>query len=375
MIETEVLIIGGGIIGAAVGYGLSQQGVCPTVIDEAHHLHRASVGNFGLVWVQGKAVGNPDYAKWTLSAARKYPSFSEKLADHTGIDIHYQQTGGLALCLSEAELAEKAAAMDSLARETGDNGYTYAMLEPEKIQQLIPDLKLGTAVIGASFTPHDGHSDPLLLLKALLVGLQEAGGKLISGCPVHLIEPAEKGYRVETAQGPYIAGKVVIAAGNGIPRLVDNLGLKVPVRPQRGQLLVTERVSPALRLPLSGIRQADNGTFLLGYSQEEVGFQTHTTLSELKRIAYRAIRCFPELAGIRVIRSWAALRVLTPDVAPIYEQPEDHPGLFVVTSHSGVTLASLHADEIARWIVSGGQTDVGTAFRLRRFDVQETASK
>ena len=369
MIETEVLIIGGGIIGAAVGYGLSEHGVCPTVIDEAHYLHRASVGNFGLVWVQGKAVGNRDYAGWTLTAARKYPAFIEQLASQTGIEIHYQQTGGLALCLSESELADKSDAMQTLARQSGDNGYTYAMLTPEKIQQLIPDLKLGKEVIGASFTPHDGCTDPLLLLKALLVGMQNAGGKLVSGCPVHRIDPAVDGYCVQTANGPYFAEKVVLAAGNGIPRLTENLGLKVPVRPQRGQLMVTERVRPILPLPLSGIRQADNGTILLGYSQEEVGFQSETTLDELKRISERAIRSFPALARIRVIRTWAALRVLTPDVAPIYEQPQRYPGLFVVTSHSGVTLASLHADKIAKWILSGERPELSPAFGLRRFHV------
>lgn len=369
MIKTDILIIGGGIIGAAVGQGLSEQGVCPTVIDQAHYLHRASVGNFGLVWVQGKGLGNRDYASWILAAAKQYPSFIEKLSNQTGIDIHYQQTGGLTLCLSEAEFAAKAEAMQTLAREAGDNGYTYAMLKPEKIQQLIPDLKLGKEVIGASFSSHDGHTDPLLLLKALLVGMQKQGGKLISGCPVYRIEHSDQGYGVQTAKGSFFTEKLVLAAGNGIPRLAENMGLKVPVRPQRGQLLVTERVRPVLPLPLSGIRQADNGTILLGYSQEEVGFQTETTLCKLKRISDRAIRSFPELARIRIIRTWAALRVLTPDEAPIYEQPHSHPGLFVVTSHSGVTLASLHADKIAKWILSGERPDMSMAFSLRRFHV------
>ena len=369
MIETQVLIIGGGIIGAAVGYGLSEQGVCPTIIDEAHHLHRASVGNFGLVWVQGKGVGNRDYVKWTLAAANQYPSFAEQLVNQSGIDIHFRQTGGLALCLSEAELADKTDAMQKLAAEAGDNGYSYDMLKPAEIRKMIPDLELGKEVIGASFTPDDGYTDPLLLLRALLVGMQQAGGKLINDCRVDWIQPTNRGYRVQTSTGSFHAEKLVLAAGNGLPRLAENLGLKVPVRPQRGQLLVTERVSPVLSLPLSGIRQTDNGTFLLGYSQEEVGYQTETTLSELKRIAARAIRSFPELARIRIIRTWAALRVLTPDVAPIYEQPHGHPGLFVVTSHSGVTLASVHAEHIARWIVTGEKPEYITAFNLERFDV------
>ncbi len=369
MIKTDVLIIGGGIIGAAVGHGLSEQGVCPTVIDGSHYLHRASVGNFGLVWVQGKGVGNCDYASWILAAAKQYPSFIENLSNQTGIDIHFQQAGGLTLCLGEAEFAAKAETMQTLAREAGDKGYKYAMLKPERIQQMIPDLTLGKQVTGACFSPLDGHTDPLLLLNALLVGMQKRGGKLIRGCPAYRIEPSGQGYSVQTAKGSFITEKLVLAAGNGIPRLAEDMGLKVPVRPQRGQLLVTERVRPVLPLPLSGIRQADNGTILLGYSQEEVGFQTETTLRELKRISERAIRAFPELTRIRIIRTWAALRVLTPDEAPIYEQPHSHPGLFVVTSHSGVTLASLHADKIAKWILSGERTDAIRAFSLRRFDV------
>ena len=369
MVTTEVLIIGGGIIGAAVGYGLSERGVRPIVIDKTDYQHRASVANFGLIWVQGKGQGNRDYVRWTITAADQYPVFAEKLTSQTGVDIHYQRTGGLTLCLSEAEMAAREKAMQTLAAEAGDNGYAYEMLKPAQIQEMIPELKLGKEVVGASYSPHDGHTDPLLLLKALLVGMQQKGGQLVSSCPVRRIEPVGTGFRVETETGSYVTEKLVLAAGNGIPPLARQLDLEVPVRPQRGQLLVTERVRPVLPLPLSGIRQADNGTLLLGYSQEEVGFQTRTTLDELKRIADRALRSFPELARIRIVRSWAALRVLTPDVAPIYAQPEKHPGIYVVTSHSGVTLASLHAEPIVDWILTGERPDGSESFGLRRFDV------
>ena len=94
------------------------------------------------------------------------------------------------------------------------------------------------------------------------------------------------------------------------------------------------------RPPDLGVRQTDEGSLLLGASQEDRGFDTSVLARTSRDIAHRAVRVFPCLAALRVVRTWGALRVMTPDGFPIYDRSQTHPGAFVFTCHSGVTLAA-----------------------------------
>ena len=102
-------------------------------------------------------------------------------------------------------------------------------------------------------------------------------------------------------------------------------------------------------------------------SMEEVGLNDFTTTRVLGDIARRGVRTFPMLRDVRLVRTWAALRVYSPDGFPIYEQSAAHPGAFVVTCHSGVTLAAAHALRVAPWIAGGPMPDELPAFSARPF--------
>ena len=80
MESSDILVIGGGIIGASVAYGMAKQGVEVTLLDQGESTPSASRGNFGLTWVQGKGLGMTRYAEWTLDAVQAWPEFSEDLA-------------------------------------------------------------------------------------------------------------------------------------------------------------------------------------------------------------------------------------------------------------------------------------------------------
>lgn len=112
---------------------------------------------------------------------------------------------------------------------------------------------------------------------------------------------------------------MVIAAGLGTPALAAPLGLEIPLRPQRGQIMVTAKVRPFLPLPTDIIRQTADGGVMLGDSKEEVGFDDSATPCVMSAIARRAVQAFPLLARVPVVRSWGALRVMTQDGHPIYQ--------------------------------------------------------
>jgi glycine/D-amino acid oxidase-like deaminating enzyme len=151
------------------------------------------------------------------------------------------------------------------------------------------------------------------------------------------------------------------------------VGLTAPLRPQKGQVLVLERMRPFLSLPLSTLRQTDDGTVLIGDSQEEGGFDEGLGTAVLSAMAARAVRAFPALRSAHVTRAWAALRVMSPDGFPIYEQSPTHPGAFIANCHSGVTLAAVHAQVLAPGIAAGSLPPSLAPFSSRRFDVPQAA--
>src|SRR5688500_9848330 len=104
MLASDVIVIGGGLVGTAVAYGLAQPGKNITVLDEGDDAFRASRGNFGLILVHCKGRGIPQYARWTRDSARQWPALAARLQGETGIDVQARQPGAFFLCFSEAEL-------------------------------------------------------------------------------------------------------------------------------------------------------------------------------------------------------------------------------------------------------------------------------
>ena len=368
----DIAVIGGGLVGAAIAYGLAAHGPRLAVLDEGDIAFRASRGNFGLVWVQTKGQGNPAYGAWTLRSAAAWPRLAHALYEATGIDVRLEQRGGLSVALSERELATRVDDMERMLAQPGMPQYDWRLLEGRELRDFVPGI--GPAVIGALYCRHDGHVNPLKLLRALHTALKLRGVAYHAQHGVARIAPlADGAFEVSTAAGTLRASRIVLAAGLGNAPLAEQVGLRAPVRPQRGQILALERLPPLLRHPLTTLRQTDEGSILVGDSQEETGHSETVGLPVLATLAERAVLTFPALAQARVVRTWAALRVLSPDGFPIYEQSSRHPGAFLVSCHSGVTLAAAHAFEVAPAIAAGAMPDSLAAFSARRFDVQAAA--
>jgi glycine/D-amino acid oxidase-like deaminating enzyme len=371
MHTADVVIIGGGNIGSSVAYGLTEQGISVVVIDEGDIALRSARGNFGLVWFQGKGLGMQRYVEWCLEATQKWPGFAEALENQTGLSINYQKPGGLELCHGAADYAERKQELDDLRQQTGNRKYDCELIDRKELQSLIPRMELGPNIFGATFSPHDGHVNSLFLLRALHTAFQNAGGRYFPGNAVIDIRHDGRIFTVQTRRDRFCAPKLVLAAGLGIPPLAAMLDMKIPIQPERGQILVTERLRPVLSYPLSSIRQTAEGSLMFGTSNETAGYDTTVTTGVIRYIAGRVVEAFPCLSSVRILRCWGALRPLTPDEFPIYHESETYQGAFVLTSHSGVSLAPLYATHIPRWIVSGEQPYGFEAFDVRRFHVPE----
>jgi len=374
MESADVIVIGGGMVGAAIGYGLSRSSADVLLLDEGDDAIRAARGNFGLVWTQSKGRGLQRYQEWSRESAALWGAFSEEILADTGVATAHEQNGGLGLCLSESEVSDAAALIQTMQDQAGNLPYEAEMLDRQALEDLLPGVAFGPEVIAGSYCVHDGHANPLKLLRGLHAGMQARGGRFRPGAQAIEFERDGDGYVVVAADGRrFAADKIVIGCGHGIPDLAAKAGLHCPTRPQRGQVLVTERVEPMLRLPLGSIRQTDEGSIMMGVSHEDVGFDDRNTGDVAGAIAARAVRVLPALANVNIVRAWGALRVMPPDGCPIYDESETWPGVFMATNHSGVTLAAVHAHRLPEWVLEG-RTAVGfEQFSARRFDGTEYA--
>jgi glycine/D-amino acid oxidase-like deaminating enzyme len=371
MHDADVIVVGGGLVGAALAYGLAKQQQRVLMVDADDSSIRAAHGNFGLVWIQNKGYGLGAYARWSMRAGNAWPAFARELDSETGVNPHLMQRGGFHLCFDDTELALRQARLQSIADSVGGD-YPFQMLDGAALQAYLPGI--GSHVAGASFTEMDGHANPLLLHRALYSACRDRRVQIRGGHAVEKIAYTRAdGFAIDLGSDTVRAPRVVLAAGLGNAQLAPQVGLSAPVKPHRGQILITERVERFLAYPTPYVRQTDNGTVQLGDSLEDVGFDDRTTPEIVGAIAARAVRCFPALAHVKLVRAWGALRVMSPDGFPIYEASRDCPGAFIVTCHSGVTLAPLHAGAIARWIASGALPEGIDAFGASRFGSESMA--
>jgi len=362
----DVAVIGGGLVGSALAYGLARAGAQVLLLDGGGDSFHASGGNFGLVWVGGKGLAMPDYAALSRKSADLWGEFARMLAEDSGIDIGHRQTGGVKIALSEAELETMDIAVRRMHNQPPPGANDARVLDRKAMFDLIPEL--GPRVVGGTYCPHDGVTDPLATLAALreaLLGSPRV--RIESGFVLEVRGCRGEGFTVSTASDEFSAGKVVLAAGLGNMQLAPQLGLHAPLRPERGQILVSERLPAFLDIACHNIRQTREGTVLLGDSHENVGFDRGTSQDVARSIARRAVESFPHLAASRLARQWGALRVLSPDGFPIYQESERWPGAFLVTCHSGVTLAAVHALEVSTALVTDKLKQRYSAFSATRF--------
>ncbi|MCK7613859.1 NAD(P)/FAD-dependent oxidoreductase [Roseibium sediminicola] len=345
--DTDYAIIGGGVVGLSVAWGLLKRGLTVTVIDGDDGSFRASRGNFGLVWVQSKGMKQPAYASWSQRSAAAWNTFAAELKEATGFDPELEQKGGYDLHFSDETLAETVAKYEELKEKLGGN-YPYEVLGHNELRREEPEI--GPKVAGAILHHQDGHANPLKLLKALAGDVRRLGGLVLTGKTVEDVSQKD-GFRIHCTDGTIVsAGKTVLSAGLGAAKLGPKLGFRAPIRPQRGQVLITEKLPRIIHRPSLIARQVDEGGIQIGATNEEVGYDDRVTAQGMAGLAAEAVAAYPILARAQLVRSWGALRVLSPDGLPIYQESPDMPGAFLVTCHSGITLAAAHARFLPDWL-------------------------
>ena len=350
--ETQVIVIGAGAVGCSIAYHLARRGMAVCVVDEKAVGSGTSTATFGLTWVQEKEPAT--YMELNMLGVHLH----EQMVGLYDEDVGFRNPGGIILSLTESELENSTAILTKL-HETSSK-YQAKKLLPSEVKDLEPYVSPNIA--GGFYSPHDGHIDALKLVANLKRLADKHGVILLENTPVLTIDRDESRITgVSTREGKILAKSVVVAAGTGTPGLVKPLGIHLPIKFDRGQILVTTRVKQILNHPTEDVRQAVEGNILLGAVHEDAGLDTSTTTAAAQKIADRAIRSFPILRDIPIIRQFSGIRTMPADKLPFMGSVEKVPGLYISVSHSGITLSLVHGKVISELIIDG-HTDVPIDF-------------
>ncbi|KUN03776.1 glycine oxidase [Streptomyces yokosukanensis] len=372
---SDVLVIGGGIIGLATAWRAAQRGLATAVVDPAPGGGAAQVAAGMLAAVTELHYGEETLLALNLESARRYPDFAAELTELTGHDLGYRRCGTLQVALDADDRAHLRE-LHALQRRCGlesewQSGRECRRLEP----MLAPGVRGGLRVDG------DHQIDPRRLAAALVAACERAGVAFHRVWAERLDVVGGRAAGVTTADGTVLgAGQVVLAAGSLSGRLAGvPEALLPPVRPVKGQVLrltVPPRYAPFLSRTVRAVVRGghvylvprENGELVVGATSEELGWDTTVTAGGVYELLRDAHELVPGITELPLTETRAGLRPASPDNAPLLG-PSGLDGLLLATGHhrNGVLLTPVTGDVLAQLLADGELPEEARPFTPQRF--------
>jgi len=369
--RTDVIVIGGGIIGTTIALRLALAGVKVRVFDRGEPGGEASSAAAGMIAPFGERIEPGPFFDLCLASHRLYPDFVQEIEEWAEARVDYRRDGTLMVAVTEDETQE----LEGIAATLQKLGMPNEQLGGEAVRQQMPGLS--PAVRWGLFIPGDHCVDNELLTRAAIGAAQRHH---VSFFPWSLVRRlnVSKG-RVESLEvggdgtGPgatFSAAQFILAAGCWSAELVRPLGIALPMRPCRGQML--EFVSAAelplvLRAGRHYLVPRDGRRVVVGTTVEYVGDEKAVTGGGLRSILEGAERILPEVRNFKFRRAWAGLRPDTADHLPILGHGELS-NLIFATGHfrNGILLAPVTAKLVAELVLTGSTSVPIEAFQPTR---------
>lgn len=412
----DVIIVGGGIMGAAAAWYLAGRGRQVTLLEKGRIAGEQSGRNWGWVRQQNR---DPDELPMMIEANRIW----QQLEADLGADIEWTMEGNLSLARDPARLAFF---RDWLSIGRG-LGIQSELLSESEIRARLPGVT--GSWLGGLFTPSDGHAEPTKATRALARGARARGATIIEDCGVdRLLTDGHRVVGVETEFGPVRAPHVILAAGVWSARLLRAVGIDLPIRIVKNTVARSMPVAPISGAgvgyhPVVSFRQRRDGSLYIaagGWSDYDITLESFRHLrlflpnyvknrrlikvhvggplvadvrrtlsrssaarmpwrhervlspppsSDKVRVAVAAFRdLFPDVP-VTIDRAWAGYIDSTPDAVPVIDQPSTHPGLTIATGFSGHGFAmGPIVGRMCSELVVDGESSIDLApFRLARF--------
>ncbi|MGI9202743.1 MAG: NAD(P)/FAD-dependent oxidoreductase [Woeseiaceae bacterium] len=356
VVETEILIIGGGMAGAATAFQLALHGRDVTLVERGEIASEASGQNMG--GLGGAGWGNMPNLQSYLTMG------SLEIFKQLQIDMGYDMEFRLSGSLTGIHTDEQHNYLEDRVLSSRSNGYDGELLTPKDAHAIEPELNLDLP--GYMFAPSRGQADPVKSTRAFAHAAQNAGAAIHTGRNVTSINVRGNGeYSIQTANGEYRCQTLVLATGSWCGPVGQMLGITIPIIPTRGQMWATERLPPRFYHRISSAessfawskddgaddstppylthkggqrvtrhlygRQRKNGEIIFGGDREDVGYNTTPDPAGIEVNKNHASEVVPLVADLPIARTWAGLMPFSLDGSPIIGKIPLRDNLYIVS--------------------------------------------
>ncbi len=374
--QADVLVVGGGLMGAATAFFLRQRGLSVILLERDLVGQAASGVNFGNVRRQGRFLPQLPLANRSRAVWGRLPAL-------LGEDAEFIATGHLRVAFREADAAK----LEAYARDALDYGLELELVSRNALRDRFPFLS--PEVVLASYSPLDGHANPRLAAPAFGRAARRAGATVLENAEVLAISRGAEDFVVETAaHGSFRAPLLQVSAGAWAAALAAQLGEPVPLTPRAPQMGVTEpmpyRLEPVLGIQSAVpqevvyLRQVKRGNIVFGggfrgsadLATKRATLDPLNTLRQMPMIA----RLLPAVARLRVIRTWSGVEGYMPDDIPVMGPSSRQPGLFYAFGFCGhgFQLGPGVGETMAQLIATGEAGIPLAPFHIARFAAAES---
>ncbi|MGE3538538.1 MAG: NAD(P)/FAD-dependent oxidoreductase [Candidatus Tectimicrobiota bacterium] len=380
MTETDILIIGGGIVGTSAAYHLAVQGHDVTLLERGDIASEASGVNAGSIGALGWGTMPTLEDYLTMGSLEIFKSLQLDM----GYDIEFRQCASLQAIHTEEQLAFARERVFTLRAQ----GYSIALLSSREARCLEPELDPG--LLGCLYMPLRAQADPQKTTRALAALAARSGARLRTHYPVTAIQPQADGrYFVDTAHNDFMARTLILAAGAWCAELGAWLGLRLPIIPIRGQMWATEPLTPRLFHTISSTesalrwhrfpgndgntppelthlgptrrtrhlygRQTRDGVIMFGGDRQAVGHNTTPDPGGIEVNYGQAAEVLPFLLECSIARTWAGLMPFSLDGAPLIGRIPQRQNLYIVSglASSGFGRGPMAGKLLADYLHSG----------------------
>ena len=351
-VDSDVLVIGGGIAGASAAFYLARHGRRVTLLERGDIAAGASGVNAGQIDSTGWGDKPDLQAHLTAGSLEIFKTVQIDL----GETIEFRQSGALQAIHTE----EQADFEQARVRDLRGRGHVVELLTNREVRSLEP--QWSDRLLGAMYSPQRSQADPVLATRAIATLAGSQGARVLTGHEVTALTPQPGGgWLAATSRGEFAGGSLVLAAGAWCGPLGRLLGLDIPIVPVRGQMWATAPVAPSVFQTMSAAesalawhrdpgtdppfltsrkgarvtrhlygRQRRNGEIIFGGDRDLAGWSTTPDPAGIDVNRRHAIEVLPFLAGLPIARTWAGLMPFPLDGKPLIGKIPQRPDLWIV---------------------------------------------